>query len=318
MDLQTLLQQAATCLDQRDFGQALRLYQEALRREPGNGAAVMGLATTLNRLGRSEEALSLLERLWTKVKRLRRRNAPLLKASVRAQMGLAYQQLGRLEEALQAFREANDLHASPELEARIQALENLSENQDPQTRLLHQARKALAQGRYDEALKAFAAVLQLNPDHVDALHGQAWAYYHQGHPDLALPILQKAIILEPEKPELFNDLGMLFQAMGNVEKAVRFHQRALKLDDGFAPAWVNLGVAYKRLGKFEEAVEAYQKALAIDPDLPEAANNLGNLLRLLGRREEAKAYLEQALKLRPDYADARHNLEELTKELQAQ
>jgi len=316
MELQTLLQQAATCLEQRDFGQALSLYQKAARQDSTNAAAVMGLATTLNHLGRPQEALPLLDKLWTKVKKLRRRNAPLLKASVRAQMALAYQQLGQLEDALQAYREAYNHHASPELEGRITVLENLIENQDPQIHLLHQAKRALAHSRYDEALKAFAAVLQLNPDHVEALHGQAWAYYHQGHPDLALPILQKAIILEPEQPELFNDLGMLFQALGDVKKAIRFHQRALKLDPSFAPAWVNLGVAYKRLGQFDDAIEAYEKALEINPNLPEAANNLGNLLRLMGRREEAKQYLEQALKLRPDYADARHNLEALTKELE--
>lgn len=316
--LDALLKQASEKLTKMDFGSAVQLYQQALALAPNNAAAAMGLVMTLNQMGRAKDALPLLQRLWNGAANASGTEATRYKAAVLAQVGVAQQQLGMLDQALQAFSHAYQLLPGPDLERRIEALKVLQKNQDPVQQLIFQGRQFAATGQWDAAGRSYTAALKLHEDHVDALRELAMVQRQRGALDQALPLMQKAIILAPDRADLYNDLGMVFQTRGDVAKAASFYQRALKVDANYLFAHINLGVAYKQMGKNDEAVAAYQAALALQPDSPEAHNNLGNLLRTMGRLDEAKEHLERALALRPDYADAQANLQALLAEQAAQ
>jgi tetratricopeptide (TPR) repeat protein len=304
----TILSEAAARLERFDFGSALQLYQQVLAAQPGNAAAAMGMAMAFNRTGKPADALELLQKIWKAVSTAKPKAGPQQQGSVLAQMGLAQQQLGKLGEALESFRQAARLVRSNDLDRRIKQLEPLVSSPLPVQQLIIQARQLHGQLQLQEAVKTFRAALQLQQDSAEALHGLALVLRDLKTPDEALPLLQKAIILSPERPEFFNDIGLLFQDRSDFAKAVSFHKRAVKIDPSFVFAYINLGVAHKRLGQLEDSVAAYRKALALDPHSAEAHNNLGNVLRSMGELKLAKTHLEKALTLRPGYTDAQANL----------
>lgn len=304
-----LLKEAATCLERYDLGSALQSYREVLIREPANAAGAMGMAMVLNRSGKPGDALQLLTRIWASISQA----APTLPAAqlgaVLAQMGLAQQELGQLEAALESYRQATRLVASPDLERRIQQITPLVSSPAPVQQLILHARQLFANQKLEESAKTYIAAMQLQPDNADVLHELAMVLQDLGAHEKALPLMQKAVILAPDRPEFFNDLGTVFQHRADFVKAISFHKRAIKLMPNFVFAHINLGVAYKRLGLNDESLAAYRQALAINPDSAEAHNNLGNLLRVLGELSAARKHLVRALKIRPGYVDARANLD---------
>ena len=309
------LKEASQRLERHDFGSAVQLYRQALAAQPSNAAAAMGMAMALNRTGQPADALALLQKVWKAVSTAKPKTGPEHQAAVLAQMGLAQQQLGKLDEALGSYKQASRLVASDDLGRRIKQLEPLVSSPLPVQQLILQARQLQGQRQLQEAAKTFRAALQLQQDSAEALHGLAMVLRDLKVPEEALPLLQKAVMLAPDRPEFFNDLGLLFQDRADFAKAVSFHKRAVKVDPAFVFAYINLGVAHKRLGQMDDAVAAYRKALEINPRSPEAHNNLGNLLRTMGQLADAKTHLEKALALRPGYADAKANLAMVTEGL---
>ena len=307
--LTTILKEAGQRLEQYDFGSALQLYRQALAAAPDNAAAAMGLAMTLNRTGKPADALLLLQKVWQAMSASEAKPSATQQASVLAQMGMAQEQVGKLADALEAYRAAARLVRSNELQGRIAHLEPLVNSPLAVQQLILSARKLQAHRRFEEAAKAFRAAMQLQPDNAEVLHGLAAMLRALGQSAEAMPLLQKAVMLAPDRADLYNDMGLLFQDRLDFAKAVSFHKRAIKIEPKLLSAHINAGVALKRLGKMEESEAAYRQGLEIDPRSPEAHNNLGNLLRAMGRLPDAKDHLQQALTLRPTYEAARANLE---------
>lgn len=312
-----LMQQAAEKLDQMDYGSVIQLYQKALALAPNNAGAAMGLVMVFNRVGKSTDALAMLQKLWPAAKTAKGAAGKRFKAAVLAQIGVAQQQMGQLQTALDAYTQAQQLVQSDELQQRINQIKPLVSNPEPVQQLLLHAHQLVITNKPEQARKVYVAALQLHADSIEALRGLAALERQRGAHQEALPLLQKALILAPDRPELYNELGMVFQDRGDLAKAISFHKRAIKVDARFASAHINLGVAYKRQGKSEEAIAAYRAALALAPNSPEAHNNLGNLLRIAGDLAGAKSHLEKALALRPGYADARANLQAVVLALHA-
>lgn len=312
--LEKLIKDASSQLEAQDFAKAIKLYKQALKLQANNAATQMGLAMAYNCTGKSTEALKLLQSLLATVQTSRTKEQaqldPATLAEILAQTGIALQQLGQLDPALVFYRQANSLYPSDALTHRISQL-TASNMALPIDQLIYKAQQHQANKQTDEAMLAYKAALQINPDSDRAQHGLGNILREQGDLQNALFYIQQAIIMQPEIAEYHNTLGMLFQQKGEFEKAITFHRRAINLDPQYAAAFCNLGVALKNLNRSEEAITAYRQALQINPKMPEAHNNLGNLLRALGDLVGAKASLKQALKLRPDYADAKRNLDEV-------
>lgn len=311
INIATVIQQAAAKLDARDANAAEKLYRKALSLQPGNAAALLGLAIALNQMARYQESLPLLQKLVFAVEAGKLPLTGGTEATLYAQTGLAMQHTEGIAPALAWFRLAYNRVPSEELAAAIRHLEQAMIPRSPLEQLAHAARTAHRQGDFNAAVEAWRKVLQANPDHAGALFGLGMVLRDTGQSEQALPLVQQAIILQPDSAEYYNGLGMLFQDREDFQKAITFHQRALKLKPDFAGANCNIGVAYKRLGRNEDAIAAYRAALAIDPNMPEVYNNLGNLLRLTGDIAAARECLQKALALRPNYLDAQTNLDAL-------
>ena len=323
-ELNSLIHEAAIKLDAREFQEAESIYEEALKLQKGNAAALMGLAMIYNRTSRPKEAEKLLSSLLALFQPAKRKRGKKLiptkkpsnqvMATLYTQLGVAHFLLDEKDKALTMYKKALTLMPSKEIEYMISSVQNPQKKLSPQQILLREANAFLKLNKIDEAQFILKKALRKYPSDAELLYLMALSFRQAKDPKKALPFLQQAIMIDPEKAFYYNDLGMIFHDMQEYAKAVKFYKRALSRDPNYALSYSNMGVAYKKLEQPKEAIEAYKKALEIDQNLAAAHNNLGNLLRFTGDTEGAKEHLEQALQINPNYEDARKNLEELGEE----
>ena len=162
-------------------------------------------------------------------------------------------------------------------------------------------------GRAAEAERGYRRVLDVLPDHPDALHLLGLLLHQTGRPIEAEPLLRRAIALQPEQSTFHTHFGLILTALGAAEAGIACHRRATELDPGSADAHNNLGVALAAAGRPAEAIECYRRAAAIRPDVL-AFDNLGRSLHTLGRSAEAAAAFREAIAIDPRFAPAHNGL----------
>jgi tetratricopeptide (TPR) repeat protein len=308
-----LLKQAAARLDAFDFGEALKLYNQANKLKPGNAAAQMGMAVVLNRTGESANALVILQKLWQAVQAKEAKVKKETQSEIMAQVGLAFELLGQSEQAIGCYRLAYKIVSSETLLRKIEALTKTSAVSAPFEQLIKHAQTLANEGNLVDATRAYKAALVLNADSDIGLNGLADCLRQINDLTGALQCVQQAILLKPDDAVYQNTLGLIYLQRDETAKAVKVFLRAIKLNSKFATAHINLGVAYKRIEKLSDAVKAYETAIKLRPDMPQAHNNLGNAFNLLGDKISAKRQYEIAIKLQPNYQDALKNLKEINK-----
>jgi Flp pilus assembly protein TadD len=134
------------------------------------------------------------------------------------------------------------------------------------------------QGRVDEAVRQYAAALQMNPLY-DAAHsnlGRALA--GQRRYDEAVTHFETALSLRPDDVKTRNNLGNVLAQQGRHAEAVREFEEALRLNPDHVTAHNNVAISYKKLGRIGEAIAHYREAIRLQPDSVEAINNLAWLL----------------------------------------
>jgi protein O-GlcNAc transferase len=175
-------------------------------------------------------------------------------------------------------------------------------------------------GQLARAEELFRQILQLDPDHADALHLLGVLALDTQRLELAHDSIARAVELKPAHAAFHLDLGHVYRALGKLSEAKACFERARQCDPKSALAYVNLGITSMELGSLDEAEEAYREALRLQPGFAIAWNNLGNVLITRGELAEARACLEESVRLEPAYAEAHnglgsvwHRIGELTK-----
>ena len=162
-------------------------------------------------------------------------------------------------------------------------------------------------GRYEEALASFDAVLAVQPDHVPALGNRGIALRRLNRPLEALASLERALVLNPDYAEAFNSRGNVLRDLRRHDEAIASFDRALAIKPDQAGVLNNRGDALVALGRHEEAVASYSRAVEIRPDYREALNSRGNALLELKRPAEAIASYERVLQIVPHDTEALNN-----------
>ncbi len=133
------------------------------------------------------------------------------------------------------------------------------------------AREFVKAKKYDEAIKAFEAILDINPDAVQAYTG----------------------------------LGNVYSAKGDYENALEYYAGALHIKEDLVPALMMSAVAYLKMEQTDKALEKFKAALKIRPDLEKA--HVG-IARLYAKQDDiAKAInaAKEGLKYNPQSEEAR-------------
>lgn len=214
----------------------------------------------------------------------------LIRADTHNNLGNAFVQEGKLQDAVRHYRHALELDpAYPDVSFNLATV------------LLHT-------NRLNGAIRHYEQGLRIDPDYAQGHYNLGIALMRVGQPDRALGHFEQALRIEPAYAEVHVVVGSLLFDKGELAKAKEHWKQALQIKPEMAEAHYNLANAFLRELSFEQAIEHYGQALQIKPEMAEAHYNLGIALEQVGRVQEAVEHYEQAVLLRPD-------LEELQKRL---
>lgn len=184
----------------------------------------------------------------------------------------------------------------------------------PQTRavknLLEQAATAQQMGQKNDSLNYLNQLLELQPDHSEALAQRSTLLWENGQSEAALQDVSNAIQAEPGSAALYYQRGNLRFRLGDLQGAIADYSDALQRQDTYVDAHINRGSARADLGDEEGAVQDYTAAinLATDPELKTAAY-LNRCLSLSNLGDQAAALNDctEAVNLRPNNSLAYEN-----------
>lgn len=174
--------------------------------------------------------------------------------------------------------------------------------------MLQTARQLLSERRSLEAARAFAAVLAVQPDCVEA-HAQLGQLLFQSNQlPAALGCLQQAARLSPEMPKLNALLAAILRKQGRLAESANCCERECRISPNDADAHYNLALARQTLQQIPEAITAYEAALQLRPDYLDALLGLGRSLRQSRQTETALDCFTDAVRFAPSDARAHWEL----------
>jgi protein O-GlcNAc transferase len=163
-------------------------------------------------------------------------------------------------------------------------------------------------GQLLEAETLYRRILQVQPDHADALHLLGLVVSRAGRPAEAIELVRRAIAVNPSAADYWIDLGIILDPLGRWDEAIGAYRQAIALRPGSPEAHNNLGNALAARGRLDEALAALTTALSLRPDYADALYNLGNIHQRIGNLKGAAECLSRSTILRPDWAPAHNNL----------
>ncbi|NMW22528.1 MAG: tetratricopeptide repeat protein [Chlorobiaceae bacterium] len=168
---------------------------------------------------------------------------------------------------------------------------------------------------YLYAIDLFDQVLKIDPDHRASLNNRAVALHGLKRNEEALLCYDRIIMLKQGSAEIYCNRGTALQDLNRYEEALLSYERAIVVQPDYADAYFNLGNVLQELKRYEDAVVNYEKAILLKPDYAKAYSNQGNALRKMSRYEEALMSYDKAIAVQPDYAEAYSNRGVTLKEL---
>lgn len=210
--------------------------------------------------------------------------------TARNNLGNAYAFAGRLDDAMEQYRNAMRLKPDHPL-----AYFNIGFT------LVHQA-------RYAEAIEPLQKAISLRPGDPDAQFVLGRALYGANRPAEALPHYEASLSLKPHDAEVVRDYGIALSAVGRLPDAAAAFRETISLQPKDQAAHSKLGNTLMSLGRLEEALASYREAVRLNPADARTRGNLGAALVRLGRVPEGVAEFRQSLKDDPTYALGHFNL----------
>lgn len=172
------------------------------------------------------------------------------------------------------------------------------------------------QSKYDEAIAKFEVVLKLEPNNVDALMICGNILMEQDKHDKAIAKFETILKLEPDHVGALISYGLALMNQ-TYDKAIAKFEAVLKLEPNNEMALHMYGLSLMGQGKYEEAIVKFEAVLKLNPDHVSALMDCGLALMNQDKYDKAIVKLEAALKLEPnnenalrDYDKARKKLEE--------
>jgi superkiller protein 3 len=264
------LRTGAAYLRHSRLSDARRAFEHARGIPAATRNATLGLACVQEELGRSDEALRMLEA----VRALEPDDAAIAFA-----IALCHERSGRLDEAREAYLRSVELC--------------------PRLRNGHERLGAIAVRERDwvAAEMHYTRLAKLDPADLDVLLTLGTLELHAGRACKAIETFHRALLVEPEATgealegieELTTD-GKLASAIGALEKLVAKYP-------GVSEFHVHLGDLYVKAGQDGQAAQQYRTALEIHPTFLEATVKLGTQHLRTGQFHDAARIFNRAAEL---------------------
>ena len=145
---------------------------------------------------------------------------------------------------------------------------NYVKNVDDSVRIMFNLGATLEQsGQFDEAVTVMEKILELTPDHSQALNYLGYMLADKGvRLKYARNLIERALDISPDNGAFIDSYGWVLYKMGEYRKALNILLRAYQLESSDPVVAEHLGDAYAALGDMENAHNYWKKALELNPD----------------------------------------------------
>ena len=255
-------------------------WRAALAIDPGSAVALETLSKDLLSEGDFDAVIDLLEP---------RAGSAELKPEIAVNLGVAYSESGRPEDAARMLRACLQLHPSSSSVAKALAAALV---------LLH---------RTQDAVTVLDAALKLHPGDADIQALYLHTLMLNGDNAKAQQVGPAMLARSPRNAELLYLNGDLEQQTGNYAAARRHLELAATLSPDNFEYRHSLGSVLTALHDYLAAKRQFELAEKLRPDDPGVHFEMANVMRAMGSTEEARAQMElyqQMLKAQSDRAQA--------------
>ena len=256
--------------DNKNFEQALKLFDEAVKLNSNNCRGYCGRGTAYSDLQNYEQAIKDFNQA--------------IKINPNYSLaynnrGLAYYYLKNYTQAISDYNQAIELNPndSEVYYNRGLAYKNLQ--------------------NYEQAISDYNKAIKLNQNYVEAYYNRGNAYNDLKNYEQAISDYNKAIELNPDYAKAYNNRGNAYKDLKNYEQAISDFNKAIELNPNLAVAYRVRGLAYIGLQNYEQAISDYNKVVELNPNFAEAYYIRGLCYQELGQTDKAEADFAKAKEL---------------------
>ncbi|HEY8459633.1 MAG TPA: protein kinase, partial [Blastocatellia bacterium] len=274
-----LFQYISRTFDDSDLGMAIKMFQEAIRLDPGFARShyALGRCYVHHAQGYGgSEYFDLAEKSLLRALELDENLA-----GARLQMVYVYLHRGEKERALATLADAR--REAPN---------------DPSVFIVAGMLYRL-NGLYDKALKQYDRLLELNPNDIVIAgynRGRIYAYRHEY--DRAIAELEKGRAVEPDHPLIKTFLALVYFNQGRIEECRKLAEETLEQQPHFDPLQIILAWCHSARGEHARArsliTDHVKQIAAADHDV---AFWLASLYAMENMRDEAIQWIRTAIQL---------------------
>lgn len=251
--LEALLEEGRLAYRSLRFGDAVEAYQRALKHDQDNYAAQLGLARTLTRMRRQEEALAAAQRCIEMDPQ---------QADGHATLGILHFLLDDLDAATSALEQAMAL-APDDPDAYLTLAQVLTDR-----KLYAEAEERLAQAR--ELISHISDAQTRDELLALAWHVETYLRLAQGDNMAATRAAQEVIALQEANPYAaclaYSNLGILEAKARRYDGAIEYFQQAYALNPYFYRAGTALGRLLIARRQYARAAEVLEDAMSKAPE----------------------------------------------------
>lgn len=271
---EALSDQGLEAAQRGDTAAASRLWREAIGKDPKHFASLFNLGVLLHRQRQQQDAVAFLDR------------AAAIEPGYQVHLirGSNFQQLGRREEAIRAWKAALAF-------------------QPKNVKLMQVLSVEYSGGRYfHEAAEMARQALRLAPGESNLYFLAIKAYQDAGNQKAASELAAEAAGRFPESARAQFEQGYYLQKNGKTDAAMPFLRRAMELDTKYEEPYFFYGDLLVKQGKWEESLAPLRQAIGIRPEYSPARVALARALMNQDQLPAAVTELETAARLDPKNA----------------
>ena len=227
-------------------------------------------------------------------------------------IGIVYQELNSLSEAVAAYQSALALKAPQDVHG---------------TAHLHLGIVYKTQGKLTHAENHLKQALALLPETAEGHIHLGDVYVLQHRLNVAENAYREGIRLNPDHTESYYGLGRVSELQNRLQQAMEYYDAALLRNQYLSQVQYRRALTYRRLGNseqaaaamaqfrhlktYEDTVHAYREALYLNPNLPVLYIKLGELHETYNNLTAAVQIYETATQAHPSYVPAYTHLGEV-------
>ena len=258
-DARILCNLARLFVQQKQFQNAVNMYQDALKLDATFIHTYHEFGNLLKNLKKYDEALNVF------VMGVRQHPKDF---HLHNQIGMVYELLNQNTHAIEAYK--NAVRINPKF---AKAVNNI-------------AVVLYKQQRYNESAQMFELALHVDPNYVEVYSNLGAALNKSKQYDKAIKMLEIAIAKLPKSAGAYTNLGNVYNKLYEYKKAQKLHEKSIELDPKGSNAYANLGCALKNQGLMKQSIKRYEQAIALDPNFVNAHFDLSTAFLTIGAFEQ--------------------------------